>query len=278
MMNELTREGWPLSLQEDGRRYPFIVIEGGDGAGTTTQVNLLVDRMNRLNYPVGATAEPTRGPIGKLIRQMLAGAVGPWHWRVQLHLFQADRGVHVAERIWPMLTSETGAAVICDRYVYSTAVYQGIGAARTEDGDSDVLGYFRKKLCAAICIPPQYLGGTEVTNRASSVDWVNGWVTEILDDIIEESTWVFPDIAILVDVDDKVAMDRRAARSGTVEIFDAEFFQKEVLHQYRQLWGMLAREANIGKRYYVVDGNAPPEKIADAIWDIVQPLIVEIKR
>lgn len=108
----------------------FIVIEGLDGAGTTTQSRRLVEAL-RENAEAVLSREPSDGPIGTLIRQMLSmRVVAPTHDgfkpvnRESLALlFAADRLDHVDSLIEPAL--ERGAYVISDRYYHSSLAYQG---------------------------------------------------------------------------------------------------------------------------------------------------------
>lgn len=108
--------------------YPgtFIVLEGADGCGTTTQVKALAERLQAQGYPVLATAEPSGGPVGILLRKYLGGAL-PQPNKEQLCalltlLFSADRIEHLAHEVEPAL--KKGYVVLCDRYVLSTFAYQ----------------------------------------------------------------------------------------------------------------------------------------------------------
>ncbi len=106
-------------------RGRFIVLEGADGTGTTTQARALADHLIAKGRTVHVTAEPSRGPIGALIRQMLGGE----RPREAIHrelalLFAADRLDHLAREIEPKLVA--GVDVISDRYVLSSLVYQSL--------------------------------------------------------------------------------------------------------------------------------------------------------
>jgi len=102
----------------------FIVLEGIDGAGTTTAsmglARLLAEQTERR---IVVTQEPTKGPIGGIIRQVLEGITDIPQSEL-LHLFLADRKWHVEHVIKPNLKTE--AIVISDRYAYSTWCYQQI--------------------------------------------------------------------------------------------------------------------------------------------------------
>jgi dTMP kinase len=103
----------------------FIVIEGADGAGTTTQAKLIAAAL-RCSF----TSEPTEGPIGKLIRGYLGSDKLPPRHTMEL-LFRADRIEHVRNFIQPEL--DAGRTVICDRYYPSTLVYQTIDEEPPEE-------------------------------------------------------------------------------------------------------------------------------------------------
>jgi dTMP kinase len=100
----------------------FIVFEGIDGTGKSTQLHLLAEKLRQLNYAVVATREPTNGPYGKKIRELFVDR-GVVSREEELELFIADRDQHVKETIAPAL--EDGCVVICDRYYLSTLAYQG---------------------------------------------------------------------------------------------------------------------------------------------------------
>lgn len=99
----------------------FIVIEGCDGTGTTTATQKLAKFLTLKNLDVTYSAEPSMGPIGKCIRDVLNGDLG-FPEKALLHMFLADRYWHVEHYIKPRLAS--GFVVISDRYAYSTWVYQ----------------------------------------------------------------------------------------------------------------------------------------------------------
>lgn len=110
-----------------GRAAPrgkFVVLEGIDGSGTTTQGNLLTSSLEREGVRAIFTHEPSRGPFGQQLRQLLSGeADDPSRgWDCMALLFAADRLDHVAREIEPALAS--GVTVVCDRYDLSSLAYQ----------------------------------------------------------------------------------------------------------------------------------------------------------
>jgi dTMP kinase len=103
----------------------FVVLEGGDGTGKSTQARLLTERLHGLGRPAFATHEPGGTARGARIREFLLHDHEPLDARAELLLMLADRAQHVAEIIGPRLAQ--GDVVVCDRYTPSTLVYQGIG-------------------------------------------------------------------------------------------------------------------------------------------------------
>lgn len=101
----------------------FVVLEGGDGCGKSTQAKLLVSRLRDLGREVVATREPGATEAGAAIRSLVLGGcdLDP---RAEALLIAADRAEHVAEVIRPAL--DRGAVVVSDRYVPSSLAYQGV--------------------------------------------------------------------------------------------------------------------------------------------------------
>lgn len=98
----------------------FIVLDGPDGAGKTTQILRLADALRSHGRRLLVTSEPTKGPIGTYIRQHLAPETPP---EVLATLFAADRREHLEIEVESALTS--GLDVVCDRYIPSSLAYQG---------------------------------------------------------------------------------------------------------------------------------------------------------
>ncbi len=107
-------------------RGVFVVFEGGDGTGKSTQARLLADWLNASGREAVLTHEPGEGEVGRRIRELLLDpATGDLSPRAEALLYCADRAQHVDTMIRPAL--ERGAVVVCDRYVDSTLAYQGAG-------------------------------------------------------------------------------------------------------------------------------------------------------
>lgn len=103
----------------------FVVLEGIDGTGTTTQLARLQNRLSAADCPHMVSCEPTKGPIGRLIRESLFGNV-PLHPQTVARLFAADRGEHLYGQGGILETSAAGLLCISDRYLFSSLAYQGL--------------------------------------------------------------------------------------------------------------------------------------------------------
>lgn len=102
----------------------FIVFEGGDGAGKSTQVDALVAHLAQSGRTVVRTREPGGTALGRSIRELLLHG-GMVDARAEALLFAADRAHHVATVVRPALAE--GAVVVQDRYLDSSVAYQGAG-------------------------------------------------------------------------------------------------------------------------------------------------------
>lgn len=106
----------------------LVVLEGIDGAGTTTQTARLAATLRKRGRDVHTTREPSDGPIGKLIREILGGRHQPVDATTMALLFAADRADHQQREVEPALAR--GQTVISDRWYHSSLAYQGSGEDR----------------------------------------------------------------------------------------------------------------------------------------------------
>jgi dTMP kinase len=174
----------------------FIVLEGIDGAGTTTQVELLGAALRRRGLPAHTTREPSDGPIGVLIRQVLRGRVvvpgvsGPRApgWATMALLFAADRVDHLDAEVVPNLLD--GVTVVSDRYDYSSVAYQS----------------------ADVSAPDAEAWIRAINARARR-----------------------PDLTIVLDVRAETAARRRKVRTGRPELYEDHEFQARLVGFYARL-------------------------------------------
>jgi dTMP kinase len=178
------------------RRFPgvFVVVEGIDGSGSTTHTKLLGKALRQRGLKVVETCEPSPGPVGALIRQVLqrrlfvADATGPrsFAWSTMALLFAADRMDHLDSTVVPALRE--GAVVLSDRYDLSSLAYQSVTAPNGEK--------------------------------------VVPWIREL------NAAALRPDLTIVIDVPVEVAEERRASRGGLEEMFETRELQTKLCGVY----------------------------------------------
>lgn len=104
----------------------FFALEGIDGSGKSTQLQLLKEHLEQAGRPCLATREPTGGPMGRLLRQVLTGQIR-CDSRVVAPLFVADRLDHLLnEETGICRAMEEGISVLTDRYYFSSYAYQSV--------------------------------------------------------------------------------------------------------------------------------------------------------
>ncbi|MGD9914210.1 MAG: dTMP kinase [Rhizobiaceae bacterium] len=103
----------------------FITFEGGEGAGKSTQIQRLAERLRQRGHEVVVSREPGGSPGAEAVRHvLLSGAAEPFGPMMEAILFAAARSDHVAQVIRPAV--ERGAVVLVDRFLDSSRVYQGV--------------------------------------------------------------------------------------------------------------------------------------------------------
>lgn len=210
----------------------FLVLEGIDGAGTTTQARAVADALRARRVPVHTTAEPSSGPVGSLLRLMLTGRVTGASWQQMALLFAADRADHLDSEILPNLRE--GVTVISDRFDHSSVAYQALSAGYGESA-------------------PALRGGASSADGALDLDvvaWIRG-----LNRFARR-----PDLTVVLDVPVAVAAERRRARSGRTELFDDDALQARLGAFYADLEQHFPNE-----RIVHVDGAQSPADVTAAV-------------
>jgi len=103
----------------------FITLEGGEGAGKSTQARQLAKALAESGRPVLLTREPGGAPGAHFLRKLLLDGTYNWSAAAEAHLFFAARAEHCAKTIIPALAA--GMTVVCDRFADSTLAYQAYG-------------------------------------------------------------------------------------------------------------------------------------------------------
>ena len=153
----------------------FIVYEGLDGAGTTTQAKLLAERLQKAGRTVYLAHQPSEGPVGLLCRQILAGRtatpqadgkLGTVDERVMALLFAADRLDHLSSQIEPRI--QRGEDVLLDRYTLSSLAYQG--ASVSHDFIGQLNRYARKPDLTLFLYVPAQIAFERVKARGTRLE------------------------------------------------------------------------------------------------------------
>lgn len=109
----------------------FITLEGADGCGKTTQLNLLKEYLTSNGYEIVVTREPGGKGLGEKLREILLNYDGEVSDRCEAFLYLADRAQNIDTIIKPAINS--GKIVLCDRHTDSSVAYQGYGREQNID-------------------------------------------------------------------------------------------------------------------------------------------------
>lgn len=155
----------------NGPRGAFITLEGGEGAGKSTQAAMLRDRLSALGRSVLSTREPGGSEGAEAIRRLLVeGDPERWDGVTEALLMIAARRDHVERTIRPAL--DAGTWVICDRFIDSTMAYQGlaegIGADRVDRMHALALGDIRPDVTLVFDLDPK-IGIARTKERSGAV-------------------------------------------------------------------------------------------------------------
>ncbi|MFF0989404.1 dTMP kinase [Kocuria nitroreducens] len=142
----------------------FVVFEGGDGAGKSTQAGRLVDALRAEGHDTVRTREPGGTPLGEKVRELvLDPAHGPVDARAEALLFAAARAAHVAQLVRPALAA--GRTVVCDRFADSSAAYQGAGRGLGVDRVAELNAWATAGLVPDLTVLLDVPAGTGRTRR-----------------------------------------------------------------------------------------------------------------
>ena len=149
----------------------FVSFEGGEGAGKSTQIRRLAERLRERGHDVLVTREPGGSPGAEAVRHvLLSGAAEMFGTRMEAILFAAARNDHVEEVIRPALAR--GTVVLCDRFMDSSRVYQGV----TGNLEADYIEALQRVAvngvipdCTLILDIPAEVGLERARKRASAV-------------------------------------------------------------------------------------------------------------
>lgn len=203
-------------------RGRFVTLEGGEGAGKSTQLRLLADALRASGLEVVATREPGGSPGAEQIRDLLVnGAVARWDAVTEALLHFAARRDHLAKTVWPAL--EQGSWVLSDRFADSTRAYQGYGhgldLAVIERLYADTVGSFAPDLTLILDIPVE-AGLRRATSRAGGEDRYEkmdlGFHRRLRDGFLAIAR-AAPERCLVIDADRPVSEVQRSIRTAVGE-------------------------------------------------------------
>ena len=206
----------PLKSKPAGKLISF---EGSEGSGKSTQISLLAARFEKAGREVVTTREPGGTEIGEQIRNIIVhnSKGDEMCAETELLLFAASRAQLVREIIAPNLLK--GVVVLCDRYIDSSTVYQGVARNLSRD-------------------PVQQINQFAVGN-------------------------VLPDLTVVLDVPTRVSLSRISQRASDLP----NRMERENIDFYKKVRdGYLVLARSLPRRFFVVDGTLPEDKIRRLIW------------
>ena len=214
------------SLTAGNHRGILISFEGSEGSGKSTQIAHLAEQLQAAGHEVVSTREPGGTEIGEQVRNLIVhnSRGDEMCAETELLLFAAARAQLVRELIAPNLIK--GVFVLCDRYIDSSTVYQGVARNLSLD-------------------PVQQINKFAVGN-------------------------ILPDLTIVIDVPTEVSLARIHQRASDLpnrmERENIDFYKK-----VRDGYLLLAR--SLPKRFFVVNGTLPEDKVRRLIWAEVKKRI-----
>ena len=201
------------------QRGVLISFEGSEGSGKSTQIAHLAEHLQQVGRAVVSTREPGGTEIGEQVRNIIVhnSRGDEMCAETELLLFAASRAQLVREIIAPHLLK--GVIVLCDRYIDSSTVYQGVARNLSRD-------------------PVQQINQFAVGN-------------------------VLPDLTIVLDVPTGVSLNRINQRASDLP----NRMERENIDFYKKVRdGYLVLARSLPRRFFVVDGTQPEDKVRRLIW------------
>jgi dTMP kinase len=220
----------------------FVVIEGPDAVGKSTQARLLAEKLEEAGGSVVVTSEPTKLPVGQMLRRILAPPVGltdahvEYNWQTLALLFTADRIMHAESTIRPAL--DAGKIVICDRYYLSTLVYQTAALfARVREG------------------------GPNQEERFDNFASARRWICELHEGRVPE-----PDLTVILTAPPDILAKRLKARGREDRFEQNASLMAAVDLLYRDAGRVWPSRAKARAHVALVDASADEEHVAHSVF------------
>lgn len=213
----------------------FIVIEGTDGVGKTIQSKLLSDKLESLGIPVYHTAEPSLGPIGKMIRHTYLSGDRQVDKRLINYLYAADRLDHITNTVDGMLSKiNQGINVVCDRYYLSS------------------MGYY----------PLEFYGTDQYMESMKFIMDLNQTAYEIM----------CPDATVILTLSEEETNRRLSHRDDkNVEIWDNSETVRRTRETYEDAIKLLHDR---GENLIYVDASGDPETVSERVWNAIRSILI----
>lgn len=211
----------------------FVVFEGIDGSGTSTQIELLKKRTKGMKFDF--SAEPTESETGVFLRRILSGAAKV-SAQTQAFLFAADR----AEHVW------------------------GKGGTPGIDGLSSAGGVVQKTNDGYVCVSDRYL--------FSSLAYQGVSCGEELPRLLN-SVFPLPELLFYFKLSVQTSLKRIDSRGDQKEIFESEDYLNSTALRYEKIIQEYKNKADSGMRIVEIDATLPKEKISEIIWNEIQKIL-----
>ena len=219
----------------------FIVFEGGEGSGKSTQAERLLQRLSEAGRQAVLVREPGTTTLGGYLRDYLKSK-RPLTLEAELLLFVAARAQLVAEEIRPTL--EKGITVIADRYTGSTVAYQGYGRGIPRE----VVDYLNDYVTGGLTADATFLLDTDPTEGLERVG--------------------SPQLQMALMPEDTGAVGREDVAGHRRFEDQAMAFHRRVRRGYLEL-------AKVTHGWHTLDASQPIEELSSRIWKVVEPLLPE---
>ena len=230
----MSKSNFGIVDDDQKKRGRFIVVEGLDGSGKTTQSDILCQRLETAGIQVHHTAECSNGPIGRVIRNDYLSGKRKADPRITNLLYAVDRLDHITNEEDGMLWKvNQGIYVVSDRYYLSSVAYYA----------------------------QEFFGTSLYENQMDYIIQQNAINFELLR----------PDVTIFLDIPAEEAHKRISSRDRPIEIYEYVDKMRKIRSAYFR--GMEVITERNGEEFIIVDASGDVQEIADRVWEATTPFL-----